>query len=63
VSGNPQFADSFTPCVAIGFWEALLQNSQTAGDTLVSGIMITMLFVLGLALPSFAASIRTKKAH
>ncbi|MFD2131181.1 MFS transporter [Pseudogracilibacillus auburnensis] len=62
VSGSLQFADSFTPGVAIGIGGAIIAMSQTGGMSLEMGITIAMVFNLSLIVLSLFASTRTKQA-
>ncbi|WP_324253964.1 MFS transporter [Paenibacillus sp. 1001270B_150601_E10] len=62
VSGSLQFADSFTPGVAIGIGGAIIAISQTASLSLEAAITIAMAFNLALVLFSLAASSRIKQA-
>lgn len=61
VSGSLQFADSFTPGVAVGIGGAILAISQTAGMTLEAGITVAMVFNLALVLLSLFASTRMRR--
>ncbi|MFB6365645.1 MFS transporter [Paenibacillus elgii] len=61
VSGSLQFADSFTPGVAIGIGGAIIAINQTAGMSLETGITAAMMFNLALILLSLFASVRTKR--
>lgn len=61
VSGGLQFADSFTPGVAIGIGGAMIALNQTAGSSLVIGITFVMLFILVMMILSLVASIQTKR--
>ncbi|MBD8007550.1 MFS transporter [Bacillus sp. Sa1BUA2] len=63
VSGNLQFADSFTPGVAVGIGGAIIAMSQTAGMSLETGITFSMMFNLALILLSLFASVRTKQTQ
>ncbi|MDQ0177826.1 MFS transporter [Bacillus chungangensis] len=63
VSGSLQFADSFTPGVAVGIGGAIIAMSQTAGMSLEAGITFAMTFNLALILLSLFASVRTKQAQ
>ncbi|WP_254635158.1 MFS transporter [Paenibacillus sp. GbtcB18] len=63
VSGSLQFADSFTPGVAIGIGGAIVALSQTGGMSLETGITIAMVFNLALVLLSLVASTRTKQGQ
>ncbi len=63
VSGNLQFADSFTPGVAVGIGGAIIAISQTAGMSLETGITFSMMFNLALILLSLFASVRTKQTQ
>ncbi|MGG1658198.1 MFS transporter [Brevibacillus sp. NRS-1366] len=63
VSGSLQFADSFTPGVAVGIGGAIIAMSQTAGMSMQYGITIAMAFNLALVLLSVVASARTKQAQ
>lgn len=62
VSGSLQFADSFTPGVAVGIGGAIIAITQTAGMSLQSGITLAMSFNLILLIVSLYASIRTRRA-
>lgn len=62
VSGSLQFADSFTPGVAVGIGGAIIAMSQTTGMSMQSGITIAMMFNLALVLLSLVASARTGQA-
>lgn len=62
VSGSLQFADSFTPGVAVGIGGAIVAISQTGGIALKYGITIAMTFNIALILLSLVASARTKRA-
>lgn len=63
VSGSLQFADSFTPGVAVGIGGAIIAMSQTAGMSLEAGITFAMTFNLALILLSLFASVRTKQTQ
>ena len=63
VSGNLQFADSFTPGVAVGIGGAAVAMSQTAGMSMVTGITIAMAFNLVLILLSLVANARTMQSQ
>lgn len=56
VSGSLQFADSFTPGVAVGIGGAIIAMSQTAGMSMENGITVAMVFNLLLVLLSLFAS-------
>lgn len=63
VSGSLQFADSFTPGVAVGIGGAIIAINQTAGMSLEAGITAAMMFNLALILLSLFASVRTKRTQ
>ncbi|WP_420818176.1 MFS transporter [Paenibacillus ginsengarvi] len=63
VSGSLQFADSFTPGVAVGIGGAIIAISQTAGRSLEGGITIAMTFCVALVLLSLYASGRTRRVQ
>lgn len=63
ISGSLQFADSFTPGVAIGIGGAIIAMSQTGGMSLEAGITIAMAFNLALILLGLFASSRTKQGE
>lgn len=63
VSGSLQFADSFTPGVAVGIGGAIIAMSQTAGMSMESGVTVAMVFNLLLVLLSLFASGRTRYAQ
>ena len=63
VSGSLQFADSFTPGVAIGIGGAIIAISQTAAISMEAAIMLAMVFNIVLVLLSLLASSRTKLAQ
>lgn len=63
VSGSLQFADSFTPGVAVGIGGAIIAMSQTAGMSMENGITVAMVFNLLLVLLSLFASGRTRHAQ
>ncbi|MFD3260181.1 MFS transporter [Paenibacillus lentus] len=63
VSGSLQFADSFTPGVAVGIGGAVIALSQTAGMSMESGITMAMTFNLALILLSLFAIMRTRQAQ
>ncbi|RED76323.1 MFS transporter [Cohnella phaseoli] len=62
VSGSLQFADSFTPGVAVGIGGAIVAISQTGGIALKYGVTIAMTFNIALILLSLVASARTERA-
>lgn len=61
VSGSLQFADSFTPGVAIGIGGALIALTQAGGMTMEGSITLAMAFNLLLVLLSILASAQIKK--
>lgn len=63
VSGSLQFADSFTPGVAIGIGGAIIAISQTAAVSMEAAITLAMVFNIVLVLLSLLASSRTKLAQ
>ncbi|WP_223836966.1 MFS transporter [Paenibacillus oceani] len=63
VSGSLQFADSFTPGVAVGIGGAIVALSQTGGMSMQAGITAAMMFNLALVLLSLVASVRTKRVQ
>ncbi|WP_442950406.1 MFS transporter [Paenibacillus sp. DMB20] len=63
VSGSLQFADSFTPGVAVGIGGAIIAINQTAGMSMEAGITVAMAFNLALVLLSLLASGRTKQVQ
>lgn len=63
VSGSLQFADSFTPGVAIGIGGAIIAISQTAAISMEAAITLAMVFNIVLVLLSLLASSRTKLAQ
>ncbi|XID93321.1 MFS transporter [Paenibacillaceae bacterium WGS1546] len=63
VSGSLQFADSFTPGVAVGIGGAIIAINQTAGLSLEAGITIAMMFNLAIILLSLFAATRTRPAQ
>jgi len=63
VSGSLQFADSFTPGVAVGIGGAIVALSQTGGMSMQAGITAAMMFNLALVLLSLVASVRTKRGQ
>ncbi|MDF2658032.1 MAG: transporter [Paenibacillus sp.] len=63
VSGSLQFADSFTPGVAVGIGGAIVALSQTGGMSMQAGITAAMIFNLALVLLSLVASVRTKRVQ
>jgi len=63
VSGSLQFADSFTPGVAVGIGGAIIAINQTAGMSLEAGITVAMMFNLALISLSLFASVRTKRTQ
>ncbi|MFC3770388.1 MFS transporter [Paenibacillus sp. GCM10012303] len=63
VSGSLQFADSFTPGVAVGIGGAIVALTQTGGMSMQAGITAAMMFNLALVLLSLVASVRTKRGQ
>lgn len=61
VSGSLQFADSFTPGVAVGIGGAIIAISQTAAVSMEAAITLAMVFNIALVLLSLIANARTKR--
>lgn len=56
-----QFADSFTPGVAVGIGGAIIAISQTAAVSMEAAITLAMVFNIALVLLSLIANARTKR--